>query len=212
MLTADHVLGIAEFALVSVSLLWLTITAVSRRRERLLRATALAAVVAVTVAQPFGVVASRASGIPKGATTVKHPAHVHILRLGVVPIEPFKLYKRQEFYLDDPPPDTLRARSWAWLPLLVNSSKLADICGYGNPPCWDDQEGQHLVVLRKDHHYWVAFTERRSETAPSILDETGGAWKLGFGLASPLGLAYWAVVMVLVLVGVGGLRGRARRT
>jgi hypothetical protein len=208
----DRVLGFAEFFLVGVSLIWLCIAAGRARRRGLLGATVLAAVLAVTVAQPFGVVARRASP-PTGATTVDHPTHVHIVHAAGIPIAPFRLYARGDLlagWAENSPTATVRARSWLWLPVLTNSAQVASMCDNSDlTPCWDDEFGDRLVALRKGGSYWVTFASRDTETSPFHLNEELGVWKLGFGLASWAGLAYWALAWALSLLGWRRVRRRA---
>ena len=68
----DRVLGYAEFGLVPISIVWLLLACWRPNRRRVRRATALAFVLAATVAQPFGVVASEQEAAPGRGPADKH--------------------------------------------------------------------------------------------------------------------------------------------
>jgi hypothetical protein len=209
--TLDRVLGFAEFFLVGLGLIWLCIAAGRARRRSLLRATVPAALLAVTVAQPFGVVARKTSP-PTAAPAVDHPTHVHIVHAAGIPIAPFRLYPREDLlagWAENTTSSTLRARSWLWLPVLTNSTRVAGMCDNSTlRPCWGGTYDDRLVMLRKGRSYWVMFATRNGETGPYHLNEELGVWKLSFGVASPAGLAYWAVAGALSLLGWRRLRRR----
>jgi hypothetical protein len=143
MLALDRTLGWIEVVLTVVSVIWLLLAALSPRKNRCRGAAIFAAALGLTIAQPFGVVASP-QHVPRGASEVeanatKTATRVHILRLGPVPVMPFFLQSRPwGLTFGDSPGDTLRARSWFWLPLLTNSTHVADMCTTDSTvPCWD---------------------------------------------------------------------------
>jgi hypothetical protein len=204
--TIDAVLGWIEVLLVPFSLVWLLLAWRNPKPGRLRAASILALVLAVTVAQPFGIVAEESGPPPASAEqrdpTATHPAYL----FDVIPIMPFALYSRDDLtkgWFENNPTATLRARSWLWGPLLTNSTKIAHICGDAfEPPCWEPPGrpyGNTMTLSQDGGSYWATL---HNPGAPSPAP-TEFTWKLGWGLASPAGLVYWLLV--------GGLIFLARR-
>ena len=165
------------------SLLWL-VAAWERPTARGLRRapTVLAVIVGLTVAQPFGVVASkeeRASPPPPtdapqpGAPSLPEPERsngedVHVARLfGLVPVLPFRFYQREIFLSglgENAPNETLRIRSWFWLPVLTNATEVAEACsGDVFTPCWRPGQ-QTLTVFREGGTQWATIDNPPGET------------------------------------------------
>jgi hypothetical protein len=210
--TIDTLLGLAEIFLVPLSLVWLLLAWRRPNPERLRRASILALVLALTIAQPFGLVAEK-SGPPPASAEQRDPAAIHVAYLfGVVPVEPFALYSRDDLLsglAENVTSATLRARSWFWGPFLTNSTKVGDICNQSDvfdPPCWQPDRSQsgyaHTLSLSEDGgNYWATLHNVRTD--PSVHAPAEFTWKLDWGLASPAGLIYWFLA--------GGLVYLARR-
>lgn len=132
----------------------------------------LALVVALTVAQPFGVVASKQEGDaprppPRPEPSPLSPAQsngddVHVARLfGLVPVLPFRFYQREKplsGLAENTPNKTLRIRSWFWLPILTNATRVADTCSEDVlTPCWEPgyPYGKELTVYRRGGSQWA---------------------------------------------------------
>jgi hypothetical protein len=219
MQTLARVLGIAEVLLVPVSILWLLLASVRPSRARAWRSIGLAAGVALTVAQPFGVVAGERSAPPAGARPV-NPTSIHVARLaGFLPTLPFTLY--HEDYIvsgENGPTAALKARSWFWLPVLTNATTIKDICSNNvvSTPCWgsDGRAYDYPTNLRlseKAGRYYVTLLNPAARNY-SPYDRTSYTWELAPGLASPAGLIYWVVLAVLIPVAVRSTRRRAKNS
>jgi hypothetical protein len=206
----DRVLAGVEVVLVAASLFALAIACVAPSRARVRRATVAAAIAALTVAQPFGVVTERQRGtVPPGATR-SSPDGVHTLRVfGFLPV-PYVLYRRDRVWASDTSPHSdARARSWLWAPVLTNASEIAGICASNVfVPCWSSSGfgSENLQIAEDGGETWAVFRNPDSRLHPPGQVPRAFAWKLGFGLASPAGLVYWAVALGLVMVARARLR------
>ena len=209
------------------SLLWL-IAAWERPTGRGHRTapTLLALVVALTVAQPFGVIASKEDAAPRPPVYAGNGHSVHVARVLGIPLLPFRLYSRSSVsFGENTPKATLRARSWFWLPALTNATQIAETCSSDVfTPCWDPEPGSgnpgnDLTVFRKGGKQWVtienpAGREERGPCPPSACGPgyrptplpDSFSWELRAGSASPAGLVYWALAILLVVT------ARRRRT
>ena len=166
-----------------------------------------ALVLALTVAQPFGVVASKDAGAPMPPTEAEQANgdSVHVARLfGLLPVVPFRLYQREIFLSglgENAPNKTLRARSWFWLPALTNATQVAETCSDDVlTPCWEPGE-QDLTVFREGATTWATIDNppgRDPSRAPLAIPDSF-TWKLSAGIASPSGLAYWALAALLIV-------------
>src|SRR3954466_6089255 len=122
----DRLLGAAELfgVLVSLAVLARACLRPGLRRSRV--AVLLALVLALTVAQPVGVIAHRVSPASAAGSTADHGG-LHTIRLaGVVPFF-YTLYQRRNFLAglsENVPTQTLRARSWLGPGLLTTSSSV----------------------------------------------------------------------------------------
>jgi len=203
--TLDSILGFAEFFLVPASILWL-VAAWRDPKSRGLRApTVLALILALTVAQPFGVVASKEAGAPPPTEAGPNGESVHVARLfGFLPVLPFRLYQREIFLSglgENAPNETLRARSWFWLPLLTNATQVAETCSDDVlTPCWKPgySSEQNLTVLREGGTHLATIDNPPGRGEAQIPDSF--TWKLRAGIASPAGLAYWVLAGFLVIM------------
>jgi hypothetical protein len=202
MQTLAYALGIAEDLLVPISLFLLAGALLVPSRRRAKRAIVLALVLAVTVAQPFGIVARPVSGPPDGAKPIGTTA-IHVARLfGTVPILPFALY-REEFLGpvgDQAPTAAVKARSWFWLPILTNATKIKDICG-NEDPCWgtiaNSESGpSNALTLEEKNGRYYATLNGAPTTRPGA--PSSYTWELGPGIASIAGLIYWALLALLL--------------
>jgi hypothetical protein len=170
-------------------------------------------VIALTVAQPFGIVAKRQAAPPPRTAKDVGSTGVHVVRaFGFVPL-PFALYTRSRVYVDENMPTaTLRARSWAWAPFLTNATHVTDVCGNSvETPCWQygDSDAGQLGVYRSGGSTWVSISnpylnEQNARSVPAQF-----TWKLGFGVASIAGLVYWAVAGLLLVLARVRLRRMA---
>jgi len=198
----------------SISLLGLLWARVGRSPRTARWAVPLAVVLALTVAQPFGIVAKRVSGPPVGTKAVGETS-IHIARIaGVVPILPFVLYRQNILgpIGDQSPTAMLKARSWFWLPVLTNSTAIKGICSNDvTVPCWggseDSVSGQsNTISLReKDGRYYITLYSR---LGPRFLAPSSYTWELAPGIASTAGLTYWALTAVLVPTALATARRR----
>jgi hypothetical protein len=188
-------LGWVEAILVPLSIGWLLACLALGRRAGW--AIAFAVFVGLTVAQPFGLVVSAADRDPPADAEEADPTAVRVARVLGVPALPYVLYRDDNFFIegDTVATTSLHARSWFWLPVLTNSTEVTPMCyGSGNgAPCWvpDDPQTGRLSLAEKDGTWWASISH------PDYPTET---WKLSPGIASLGGLAYWAVVALLILV------------
>jgi len=205
---------LAEFWLVPVSIVWLIVVATEPRPGRWRAPAALAFVLGLTVAQPLGIVATEQPGEPRRATAQEHADSegVHVARLfGVIPVLPFKLYRRDVFLAgENTPTKTMRARSWLWLPILSNATEVTEMCADVFIPCWHDaylsggvkEVPRTMSVVRDDGAHWVVVDNGGvDEDQPTV--PPSFTWKLTAGIASIGGLVYWVLA--------GGLVVAARR-
>ncbi len=174
----------------------------------------LALILALTVAQPFGVIASREKAAPRPPPDAENGDSVHFARVFGIPALPFRLYSRPNLLqAENAPWATLRARSWLWLPALTNASRIAETCSSDVlTPCWKPERGwgrgqTDLTVFQDGGKQWATIDNplgRGSGPAP-IPDSF--TWKLRAGIASPAGLVYWILAAILVIT---ARRRRAR--
>lgn len=217
MKTLDFALGAAEGILVTVSVVLLLVSVFAPTPRRFRRALWLSLLTAVTVAQPFGVVASGQSQLPPADAKPLSTQGIHVAWLfGVVPVLPFALYDREDPIEYEHKELTLRARSWFWLPVLTNSTDIQHICNDENVhvPCWESSPNPHtfynantLSVVTKDGQIWATLFHAHYElrgpaptyTPPRPPTYTPLAtWKLEPGIASRAGVVYWAWVVLLL--------------
>lgn len=212
----DRVLAVAEIVLVALSLYALVAACIARSRRWARRATIAAVVTAITVAQPFGVVATREHGAVPPAATRSSPEGVHTLRaFGFLPV-PYVLYSRDRVWKSDTGPHSdARARSWLWAPVLTNASAVAGTCASDAfVPCWGKSGygSKSLQIADDGGETWAVFSNPDSRFHPAGQVPSAFTFKLGFGLASPAGLVYWAVALGLVVVARLRLRADPRPT
>jgi hypothetical protein len=199
-----YVLGGVEFLLVPVSLLGLLWNLARRSSQTRRWAIPLALGLALTVAQPVGIVAKRVSGPPAGGRVVGQTS-VHVARIGgVVPVLPFALYREriQGPISDQAPNAALKARSWLWLPILINATRIARICaGDVRVPCWGTTPNSNsgpsnaLRVEEKDGRYYATLS---IPLAARYVAPSSYTWELVPGIASIAGLIYWALLALLI--------------
>ncbi len=184
------------------SLLWL-VAAWERPTARGLRTApaVLALVVALTVAQPFDVIASKEEAPPQPPKDAERGESVHVARVLGIRVLPFRLYNRDKFWPgENTPTETIRARAGFWLPVLTNASEIAETCSTDvQTPCWNPRSGQNLVVFRDGGKQWATIDNPPgSGPGPASIPDSF-TWKLSAGIASPAGLAYWALAAVLLI-------------
>ncbi len=193
-----RVLGFAEFLLVPVSLVWLLVALRWPSRQRSRRATTLALVLAITVAQPFGVVATDRAPPPRDAHRVS-PTSVHVARLfGVLPVLPFVLYHQDNLYSgENVATAKLKARSWFWLPILTNATTVTGICGGSDSPCWPIGRDSHALQLSQSgDNYYASLVDPAHAKEPPF--STSDTWDLSAGIVSLSGLVYWILLALLI--------------
>lgn len=201
MQTLARVLGIGEFVLVPVSIVWLLLACVSPSRRRAHRSIALALVLAFTVAQPFGIVADTQPAPPPGARAVDATS-VHVARLfGFLPVLPFVPYHEDYVWSgENRPTAALKARSWFWVPILVNATTIKDICSNDVfTPCWGPGHSDVLTLTEHGGRYYATLVNSYMQTqrpVPGV--KTSYTWELHPGIASLSGLIYWGLLAVLI--------------
>jgi hypothetical protein len=202
--TLDYALGYAEFVLVPLSIGWLVLACLRPKPRRLRYALAFALLLAVTVAQPVGLVATRQDGPPPHGAR-RSPSGMNVARLFGVPTTPFVLYRRGSAVrgFENAPRATLRARSWFWLPILGNASKIADICANDIfTPCWEPSEDRTapspyantLRLVEVNGTQWVSISNPFHAKYPAGEVPAAVTWRLHLGLASPAGALFWLVI------------------
>lgn len=200
MQTLARLLGVLEYVLVPVSLVWLTLAIRRPSRRRARRSIALAAALAVTVAQPFGITATPRGSPPRGAHPVG-PTSVHIARLfGSLPILPFALYREDDLVdFGNGATASLKARSWLWLPILTNATTVTRICSNDvRTPCFGNSGGSagSLQLSEKDGRYYATVPVPGASSYAGV--KPSYTWELGVGVASIAGLIYWLLVAALI--------------
>lgn len=216
-LNLDEVLGFVECVFVPASVIYLLIAIARGGRRRVVRALVLATLLALTVAQPFGV-----KGVPMSpeefAAGDAMPAEseaVHSVRVLGVPLFGFRPYTRGIVYVNGEsgyPDDWLKVRSWLWPGILTNGEKVERLCGNTSQPCWvpEDQSQSgfgrssnlELVRAGAEWRYRILTHEGRPPNYPGPRDGTyayNGYYRLTVGLVSLPGLMYWLVVATLAV-------------
>jgi hypothetical protein len=197
--TFDYALGTFEIVGVALSLFLLLVAWRRGGARGTPAAVVLTSVVALTVAQPFGLRATRwTQPVPRNASTVSGTG-LHVARIAdSVPIVPFVLYQRHNLYTGENADSAReRVRSWMWLPILTNATTISTSVHQAMGSDLD------RVVLRRLGHTWLV-----SLVDDSLRPADPGhvrTWKLAPGIASPAGLGYWA------LAGMFGFLGHIRR-
>jgi hypothetical protein len=208
----DWLLWIAEIVLVPVSLVVLVIALKRGGTRRAIWAAALALVVALTVAQPFGVEAvpmSRAefeAGDPQRATADA----VHGIDVLGIPLFGFRPYTRERFCVecDTGPGSYIRTRSWLWPMLLTNANTIAGNCGREIRPCWEPGDTRNqgdLALFNADGEWRYELSSGGNPVNP--FPGTSPYLRLRIGIVSIAGLIYWALVAVGIALLIW-LRGR----
>lgn len=199
MVVLDRFLGLAELILIPVSLI-LLVTALYKEKGRR-RAVIVTLITGLTVAQPFGIVSHAEQSVPPASAESVDPKTVHAARVLGVPVLPFKLYTRTNLLhelQETTTSETLRARSWFWGPFLTNSTEIADTCGGSpTPPCAGTLD-RKLRMLSDDGDYWITVANP-SACRPAAGIPCSFTWKVGVGVTSWIGLAYWVVAGALLV-------------
>ena len=221
--TLDRYLGGVEILLVLASVPALAAVIAFPSRRRLVLSSLGVAIIGITLAQPFGLVArDQGASLPPAGARPVGATSVHATHFGPLPIR-FRLYHRTSILRWFNTPDaTLRARSWMPPGLLTNSARVAQLCA-PDGPCWaphDNPKGlihgelpgdyaDTLLLFKQGPTYWAVITRPHPDGAsrPATKD-IAGSWKLTSGLASPLGLAYWILASAALLAGYWRLRRR----
>lgn len=214
----DRLLGGAEVCLVSICLGWLLLACANPTRWRVTRAAPLSLLLALTVAQPFGIVAERRTALPPQAKRID-AGGLHVARLFGLPVAPFALYYREDLdngFTENQSTATVRARSWLWLPLLKNATEVAELCKDAFSPCWrpdlplgaESDYANTLEVFAADGAHWARIENPDAGRFPLGTAPESFTWKLRVGIASPAGVVFWLLASALSLVGFS----RRRRT
>ncbi len=214
--TLDEVLGFAELALVPLSLIYMTRTVRGRNRRARRRARILVGLLAVTVAQPFGVKAVSISPQQYNAGNPR-PANaeaIHSIDVLGLPLFGYRPYVKSIVYLDrttGEPSHWLKIRSWLWPGLLTNGSKIERLCGAKGEPCWvpADQRPTVLggasnleaVTAGGEWRYHVLTGDGQPATYPAGPPYIGqtGYFRLAIGIVSIAGVLYWLAAAVLTI-------------
>jgi hypothetical protein len=87
--------------------------------------------------------------------------------------------------------------------LLTNAGEIAGTCASDSfVPCWANSGygSRSLRIAEDGDETWAVFRNPASRLHPPGQVPRAFAYKLGFGLASPAGLVYWAVALGLVVL------------
>jgi len=174
-------------------------------------AVPLVALTALTVAQPFGVQADRlgeaeAQGLASSASdpNAPDPVDAHSLDVAGVPVMRFASYRRKiesDVFAGlgecCPPTHSLRVRSWLWPGLMTHATQVMEICG--DSPCWEP--GSSALKLQRMSGQWYLTLADASKPAQ--------AWRLGPGIVSGWGVAYWLLAGAGMVVLLRRRRGPA---
>ena len=230
-LEIDKTLGYAELVLVPASLVYLVWALLRRHRRRTIRALLVAGLLAITVAQPFGVEGvpispqEFAAGNPEPVDP-ESVQSVDVLGLGLFRFRP---YTREIFYFDGQgglPIAWLKVRSWVWPGLLANASKVERLCGNTLQPCWTPRDqpqnrfgrasNLELVQADGEWRYRILTRDGSPPRYPGNSSEPyryNGYYRLAVGLVSFAGLVYWFVaggIGVVLLLRLRDERSRER--
>ncbi len=211
-MTFAHVLGLLEFFLVPASIAWLCAAPFSRSRRSARWSIGLAILLALTVAQPFGIVATPQAAPPAGAHQVDATS-VHVVRAGgSLPVMPFVLYREDYVWSgENAPTAMLKARSWFWLPILTNATTVDRICADDVlQPCFGNAHEEYaaesnLRLAQSGGTYYATLLNPGASRAPNV--PTSYTWKLAPGIASSSGVVYWLLIAVLIPIVVWSSRG-----
>lgn len=208
----DRALGYVEVVGVLASLGWLAVILVSPSSRRAWPAFLLAAILALTVAQPLGVKAKpiSAARFASAHPTVASTEAIHTMKVADVSLISFKPYTRKIFYFngDSSDPSTwLKIRSWLRPGLFTNGLKATKLCGGGETVCWVP-EGQHstgagnggLQLYRSGNDWYYRVLGSDGQPLPEKFGYEHSYYRLTFGIASWWGLAYWLVAPMLCAI------------
>jgi hypothetical protein len=196
----DRAIGIVEAGLVVASLwaLW----AVARRQVSATVGLIVPIVTALTVAQPFGIRTEPASpDFADALPAVK--ASEQQIEIAGVPLIAFQVSRRKRIQFggeSGQPTHDLRVRSWVRPGLLTSATSVVGMCGLVSDPCWTpadspSETGQDRgVTLAKSSSGWILRTSARDSSGRPLIR----AWRLSWGVVSPLGALYWLILIVTV--------------
>lgn len=204
----DWTLGVIELVVLAPSLVWLIWAHAGRRRSRRW-ATLVCVGLAVTVAQPFGIHATRISaeqfGSPRQAE--RRSAHQpHTLAVLGVPLFGFRLYVRDYIRLgveeSGSATGELKVRSWLWPVLMTNAEAIDPMCEGAAAPCWNGRQStaQNLQLYRAGDR-WRVLILRPDGTRVAGADaaSVGGYYDLRLGIVSLIGVVYWGVLVLCAI-------------
>jgi hypothetical protein len=205
----DLVLAGLETVGCAVTLIWLFSVAVFRPEQRLRTPILAAAVLAVTVAQPFGTTSKVVRSIPSSAeaVSVSQTHRAGLLQFHVAAQDEVRSTGENDFR------ESIRARSSLWGPFLLHSTRVSGACrDLIDPPCVHHQtevlRGE-LTLYRDEDEYWLV------DSYPGTFERGSGRhqhvyiWRLSTGIASWVGVCYWLAIVALIAYGV---RERKRTT
>lgn len=213
--------GFAEAFTFALGLLGIALTArLAAGRRVAAAAVLLAAVTALTVAQPFGMRVTEVGRTPSSPAVkpptaeerrrAGDPAATHRIELAGVRAFDFVLHRRDIFSplagLGEccPAKQSLRARSWLRPGLLTHGSDVARMCGAtSDTPCWSGRRrppDPALQLWQRSGDWYVSLAVRSEEPGPPLV------WRLGMGVVSTPGLAFWLVASGLVALMLGRQR------
>jgi hypothetical protein len=214
--TLDYILGVVGFLGAFFSVLWLVILWLGHDRDKLRAVLVFSLVLAVTITQPFGLVAHRHAALPANARRVGTTS-VHVASVLGIPAIPFAVYSRNDLDEGDQQATaSARVRSWFWLPLLTNGTFVTDMCSSTvGTPCWDPTyppEANNLQLFDADGRYYVRLFKPASVLGPNPAPAGYLVWQLSPGIASVVGLIFWECLAVLIPGAVWSYRDRRPRT
>jgi hypothetical protein len=222
----DSLLGFVEAVALPLIAIGLLRALVRPGRRHVRRLVVLAIVLGAALVQPFGV---RAHGLSEreffrpGVHRVNAEA-VHSLSVLGLPLFGFRAYTRHIWRLEGDggqPNRWLKVRSWLWPGLLTHATKVEQLCGATDTPCWaPDSLGPHsqleLWRTRTGDYRYRVLTRQRSRPRLPARPAAGYSYSFGYavkiGIASPIGLAYWILGGIVVAAIVINPRNRLRRS
>jgi len=205
----NSALGWIEAIAVPVSVVWFLVAA-ARRSPSLKAATIAVAVLALTVAQPFGATLTPITDAQWAADGGHEasPTGWHALKLGPVPVAAFTVFSRGVVNFQDSGP-TARTYVRTWTGPLTN--------GTGAKAGRDERLLAATLRQRPDGGYDLReeiygvneaeMAKMQTFSPPGNYTPTYQQYRIGFGIASISGLLYW----LFAIPAVGYVAYRARK-
>lgn len=212
----DRLLGAAEAVLVALSVAAMAI-ALRTGLPRLSTGVGLGVLVlALTVAQPFGVSSSEISASDyrhQHPATVGYGASTETMDLFGLPVLRFRPTRLPSLL---PPEDvgissgSLRVRSWVPPLFLTNATRLAALCGKVTDPCPRTEDPSALLVTRSGDAWYLRAATELGATERGV--PPFRAWRLSAGVTSWLGVLYWLVALTFAMLSYRQFRQKRQRS